>query len=344
MSEQHHPAPGGSPPALGRVAPSDPVAGSGRFTADGLARLSAAAKATLQSPEAVARRLAAQEAGRAWSDERKEQVRQWAAKAVSVREMGRRLGLSYDTVKSRAKQYGINLRGPALARYADAKAVLVAYYPTAMPLNELLALYRKAVGANVTADAMQTYARKLKLRRICDAGRMVGTASRQASAQAEREALAQPVQELLDRHTPLEQISVTLTVSTQRLQRMLAEGLVTRPAKPEKPKPEPKVRLAKPPPPPKPKALPKSWVRATPTPPKPKPVYESVEAWLAAGNRITVCPTVAVEATTARIPEADRAALTAVYAEREKHKVKGRNGAALRAASLTRGRAHGWLT
>lgn len=54
--------------------------------------------------------------------------------------------------------------------------------------------------------------------------------------------------------------------------------------------------------PPKIKALPKSWVRVE-APQPPRPVYQTVEAFLAAGGRITQCPAAAVHATTATLGE-----------------------------------------
>lgn len=287
---------------------------SGRISPEALARLAAMARARLQTPEAAARRAAVIEEKHAWSEETKDSVRQWAADGIASREMARRLGVSYDTVKNRSRLYGIDLRGPAADRYAAARAVLRQNYQTEMGHDELLRLYRAAVGFNVTLDAMQTYARKMGLRRPVNMSRALGSATTAARRVAERQALALPVQAMLDEHVPLERISAELDVSTQRLQRMLAEGLVVRPAKPPKPAKQAKPRAPKPPKPAAAKALPKSWVRNPSAPAKPRAVFQTVDEWLQAGNAITRCPAAVLAPTTHKPSPEDAEALRAYYA------------------------------
>ncbi|GEM_PF-2482597 len=283
--------------------------GKSRFTPDGIERLRASAKARLQNPEAAALRHAKVEAKLGWSDETKANVRQWAADAVPVREIARRLGLHFDTTKRRAALYGIPLRDEVKERYTRAAGLLRQHYPTTMPLSELLELYCEAIGRRVTTTAIETYARKIGLRRPENKGRILGAAARQATLRAERAALAPAVQAMLDRHATFDGIAAALGVSQQRLQTMQKEGLIRRlpkpPAEPKaqpKPPKPPKLATPKPPKPepaPKPKKLPASWVREAPPPPKPRPTYQTVQEWLDAGGQITRLPAAAVHATTA---------------------------------------------
>jgi transposase len=107
------------------------------------------------------------------------------------------------------------------------------------------------------------------------------------------------VQALMDAGCNAKEAAERLGYSRQSVNKMLADKLVIRNI-PWRPIPPRRVKS-----------------HAPPKPRAPKPTYETVEAWLAAGNAITRCPTAAAHYTTAEIPEADRAALTAIYAARE---------------------------
>lgn len=76
---------------------------------------------------------------------------------------------------------------------------------------------------------------------------------------------------------------------------------------------------------------PAGWVREVKPAPAPAPRTQSVEEFLAAGGRITRCPAVMAVECQATIPEADRAAMTALYAERAAVERKQARGVAMRA-------------
>jgi len=304
-------------------------------TAAGVNRLRATASERIREPGVQERLHAAREAKMAWSDEHKATVAQWAADGVTVQQMAARTGVGEDAMRARARKYGIDLRGPHLARYADGGAVLVQHYETTMPLREVHSLYTAARGCVVTPKALFAHARKLKLRRSHSG------VQRATQFAAERVAYKSDVQRMLNAHATVRDITTTLGMSETRLRSMLRHEEVTRPA------PPPRATKVKPPrivavKPPKPRKMPASYTRAPTKPAKPKPVYESVEAWLAAGNTATRCPTAMLVASQATIPAEDRAEMTALYAQRERDRPKGRNGAAMKDAVKNKLRWVGW--
>lgn len=319
------------------VAPLD-----GRVSPEAKRRLSEAARTTLHTPAAKAARLVAFEARNGWSDDKQAQVRQWVADGLSGNEIARRLGSSPDTVRSRAKRYGIDLHGLTVARLKAGGAVLLAHYVSLMPMADVLALYRQARGFDVAETALISHAHKLGLRRPTLARMATIMERTSANARAVREQMAPRAQALINDEVTGPQVAVQMGISYKTFRRMTREGLVTLP--PRKPKERQiKPKVVKATAPPKPRKLPASWVRTPAPPPKPKPVYQTVEAWLAAGHQVTRCPAVAVEATQATIPEADRMAVQAIYAERDRATPKGARGAALKAITRAKGRAMGWL-
>lgn len=342
-------APSASIPGTGVSPPNSPpgpcasAALFGRCSPDGKRRLSEAARRTLHTPEAKAARLAAYEVRNGWSDDKQAQVRQWVADGLSGNEIARRLGSSPDTVRSRAKRYGIDLHGLTVARFKAGGVVLLAHYVSLMPMADVLALYQQARGFEVAETALISHAHKLGLRRPTLARMATIMARTSANARAVREQMAPRAQALINDGVPGPRVAVQMGISYKTFRRMTREGLVTLlPRKPKERQVKPKV--VKPIAPPKPRKLPASWVRQPAPPPKPKPTYETVEAWLAAGNQIKRCPAVAIEPTQARISDEDRAQLATIYAARAAAAPKGPRGAALKAITRARGRAQGWLT
>lgn len=282
----------------------------GRFSAEGMARLRALGKANLRSPEAIARRAAIIAEKAAWTEETKAQVRAWAQDGVSLSQIGRRLHLALETVKRRAKIYGIDLSSQKPDLYEAGAVVLREHYEADTPTDEVHRLYCAARGKLFSRNAMEIHARKLNLRRPIYLARRAAGRARGDLFRAERVGLAPQVQAMLDERRTLEAISAALRISQNRLQVMLKLGEVVRSAPPLKvvaPRIQqprvPKPKAPKPPKASKPKALPKSWVRSPAPAPQPKVAYQTVEAWLAAGGRITQCPAAAVHVTTATLGE-----------------------------------------
>jgi predicted DNA-binding protein (UPF0251 family) len=147
---------------------------------------------------------------------------------------------------------------------------------------------------------------------------------------AQRLERAAVIQKLMDTGMTAKDAAERIGYSRGSVNRMVADKLVIRriPFRPTPPRRE--------------AAAPKM----PPQPPKPKPVYETVEEWLAAGGQIKKCPTVAAGPTTATIPDADKALIQQVYAEREAAQPKGwrgRHGAVLKAQMRQKGINHGWF-
>ena len=281
-----------------------------------------ASRARLSTPEARAALSAGREAKIGWSEATKQTVRGWADAGLSQAEMARRLGVKAETLRSRANKYGIDLRGEVRALFDAGSDVLREHYPPGMDLGELHKLYCQARGEEIAFGTMRAHIHSLRLKRTNGPNGLGRPRAEQF--RAERLELAPRVQAMLDGGASAAKIHKTLGVSKTRLHRMVNSGEVTRPAKQPKP---PRIRVnrtkaPKPIKPPAPRKLPASYVRAPVEAPKPRPTYESVDAWLAAGNAITRCPTACASYTTATIPEADRLALTALYAEREANKIK----------------------
>lgn len=289
-------------------------------TPDGLARLSQSGRDMMKNPEFVARLHAAREAKNPWP-ERLDELREMGDQGLSLREMARRYDCSTDTIKNRAAQHGIDVTSVRLARMAAGAEVLRRIYHLPLHPTELWEAYKKARGES-SADAMHQHADRLGLKRPDNRprpGPEKAVAARIATMTQERNAIAERMQALCDQGLTLTAISRDNGVSYKRLLRMKEEGLLRVPPRVVvvKAKPAPKPRPVKAAPPKKPKALPKSWVRVE-KPATPKRVFESVEAWLAAGNQIKQCPAVMVTPTpNAQIADADRAAVVALYAQRE---------------------------
>jgi hypothetical protein len=265
----------------------------------------------------------------AWTEATYTQIREWLAAGVSGREIANRLGVYKYTLSIRCERAGIAL--PTKHEMTPegkkaAEAVLFAHFATEPDVHLVYALYREARGDDPTMPAMIQHAAKHGLRRptrrITPETQALGREAIAAQHAARKAEQAERVQKLLDQRLPVSVVTERLGLGEKAVRRLIRDGLVTRPAPLPKPPRPVKVKAPRPIKPPAPRKLPASYVRAPAPPPPPKPTYETVEAWLAAGNAITRCPTAAASYTTATIPEADRLALTALYAEREANKIK----------------------
>jgi DNA invertase Pin-like site-specific DNA recombinase len=290
-------------------------------SAGALSRSEISRRAMLNNPAHVRLMLKARAAKREWSEEKKNQVRVWVAEGLSKLEMARRLGIGDDTLRRHAERYGIDLRGEEQRRLDAGAAVLKQHYASPMLLKDILVLYSAARGRDMSRQAMRAHAHTLRVRR--GRGKEKPGEDRVHFFAEQRKSLIPRVQAMLDEYATIREIMAAVGASKTRLERMLKWREVVRPppkarvpvkrARKSRAKPkELHQKMGR-----KPKALPASWVREE-KPREPKPVFQSVEAWLAAGNQVKRCPTAAAYYTTAEIPEADRAALTAIYADRER--------------------------
>ena len=245
----------------------------------------------------------------AWDAETIISVREWAAAGVSQREIGRRLGLAQFSVAIRMADAGIEtkVRKPRSGEMERAAVVLVEHFASHPDLNDLLRLYRQARGSDrPTLKGMRTHARHLRLFRPDDSvltGAKRGAATVRAIHAAAADELAPRLQESLSVTCSVPLSAAALGISCKRARRLVRMGMVTLPPKPKVAKVAKAPKPKEPPAARRPNKLPASWVRAEPPPPKLKPTFQSVEAWLAAGNRITQCPAAAAYVTTATLGE-----------------------------------------
>lgn len=284
-----------------------------------------------------------------WEAETYDQIRAWLAEGVSARAISGRLGAHWSTLRYRCDKAGIDLPGPEYVepeRMKAAAAVLREHFENAANWRDVFALYCAARGDNPTRAAMSNHAGRLNLFRptyhLSAGEKERGNAVRGEQWREWRLGQARAVQNLINEGMSRIAAAKESGIGVKTIHRMFRDGMLTQPPKPPRPL---RVKAPKPPKPikpPAPRKLPASYVRAEAPPPKPRPTYESVEAWLAAGNAVTRCPTAAAERTTATIPEADMAALRDLYARREADRPKGPNGAAMKAKVRQKGIAQGW--
>ncbi len=264
-----------------------------------------------------------------WTEATYDQIREWVAAGVSGREIAIRLDVYKYTLTTRCERAGIALptkHAMTPEGKKAAEAVLFEHFETEPDVHLVFALYSEARGDDPTMPAMTQHAAKHGLRRptrgITADAQEAGREAIAAQHAARKSEQAAAVQRLLNERLPARVVTERLGLGEKAIRRLIRDGLVTRPAPLPKLPPPSKVKAPKPIKPPAPRKLPATYVRAPAPPPPPKPTYESVEAWLAAGHAIKRCPTAAASYTTATIPEADRLALTALYAEREANKIK----------------------
>jgi hypothetical protein len=284
---------------------------------EAFSRSTASRRALAANPGHIAVMLKARAAKREWSEEKKDQVRAWVADGLSKLEMARRLGIGDDTLRRHAERYGIDLRGEEQRRLDAGAAVLKQHYASSMLLKDILVLYSAARGRDMSRQAMRAHAHTLRVRR--GRGKEKPGEDRVHFFAEQRKSLIPRVQAMLNEYATIREIMAAVGASKTRLERMLKWREVVRPP-PKARVPVKRVRKSRAKPKElhqkmgrKPKALPASWVR-TEKAREPKPVFQTVEAWLAAGNQVKRCPTAAAYYTTAQIPPADCAALTAHYA------------------------------
>lgn len=239
-----------------------------------------------------------------WDDAKIERVKALLLAGASAREIKRKEHVYRGTLKKFCMEHGLPYRERrSLTQAGD--ALLKEKYETERDLNALLRQYQEARGYPASYDAMRQHAARLGLHRPRFGDLPKHRADKAAEYHAARLAIAPELQKWLNTGIGVANAAKRMGISGKRAFRMVQDGLVVRqPPPPKAPRvaaPK-KAKQVAPPKPAKPKALPKSWVRSV-APPKPKPVYETVEAFLAAGGRITQCPAAAVHVTTATLGE-----------------------------------------
>jgi len=251
-----------------------------------------------------------------WDDDKKARITAMVRAGVSLRTICAREHLDRGTLGRFCDEN--NLPRVKRQNYNEASSqVLRDHYATNPDKLELLRLYSAARGAPMSDGAMQTHAHALGLKRPRSFGdpkpaprsRADVAAETAAVNEAERRELAPKMQALMDGGMSSTEAARKLSISVKRMQRMLKDGLIVRPARQPAP---PKPKVAKP----RRQVRPATWVRVD-APAKPRPTYESVEAWLSAGNRITHCPAAVAEPTTYTPRPEDAAAIRAYYALQE---------------------------
>ena len=287
----------------------------------------------------------------AWSPEKIAAIKALVADAVDVNNIAKRLSINPKTLRSRAPLLGIDLIGEAKRREEAGDAVLRRLYRTDAEISDIHAKWVEAIGEDRSRIAMRSRARRLDLRRDAETplGRMMrANRARMANVGTARQQKAAAIQEAVDAGATRNEIMSTLRVAKETLRKMVADGLVTFPPKPPKPV---VVKAPKPPRPvvvkapkvaaPKPAKMrqvpPPVVLHAERKPEPPRVVFQTVDEYLAAGGKITRCPTVALLATQATVPASDTEAVRAYYdakptgnwraqrvAERKKAKREGR--------------------
>lgn len=253
-------------------------------------------------------------------------IGEMAAEGIASEEMARALRLNRTTICKIRKRNGWHAEKDAgMERGA---VVLRAHYATTMEPAELRRLYCEARGRDICISAMGEHANRLGLYRPPEMRNKIG-ANRGAQAtsakrQAARVDLATRAQPLLDAGMSMAEAAAALHVSTNLIGRLRREDLIRVTVRYG---PRPGARAMAPPPP---KKLPPSYVRAPAPPSLPTPTYQTVEAWLAAGNAITRCPAAMSVPTSADLSAADMAAMHALYAQRTIDAKKARPGDAYR--------------
>lgn len=285
---------------------------------------------TLSAPRPHGRRA------RPWSADDLANIAAWVAAGQSQSEMARQLGITKTGFKLRADKLGIHYvadtRAVAVARGI---AVLREHYTTNPDTAAVLALYRAATGRpNTTPKQMSFNASRMKLRRPREskqASLRAAHAANAAAVEARRAAAAERIRAFLADGGTITQARAAFGHGEKMIARMRRDGLLPQTVRSVKAPKPPHVKAA---PKPRPVKAPKTArvvVYAEPKPVKPKPVYQTVEAWLAAGNTVTRCPTaMAAYSPHIELPEADRAAMVAIHAARAAEVADSKPGDAVR--------------
>lgn len=230
-----------------------------------------------------------------WDDAKVERIKALVLSGASSREIARQERVYRGTLAKFCDEHGL-ARKERRGFNEAGNAVLREGYETDPDLAGLLARYQQARGYPASYEAMRQNASRLNLHRprtFPNAPKTNSRAHLVAEYAEARAAVAPALQEWLNTGIGLANAAKRMGISAKRAYRMWRDGLVTRPPLPTRqPRPakvtkEKKPKVAAPP---KPKKLPASWVRTPAPPPPPKPTYQTVEAFLAAGGRITHCP------------------------------------------------------
>ena len=271
-----------------------------------------------------------------------ERIKAMAAAGASIRQMCRAETTDRATLIRFCDKEGIPLPMRPVCDMEAGARVLREQYETNFRTLDVFRAYVEARKDDPSRTAMRQHAKRLGLvhawsGKVPDNLQVLGALKSAEMKREQREAKAPALIAAFASGMHFLAACRATGISEKTARRLIRDGVVPQPPKRVRPRKEkaprpPRVRVVKPLAPPPPRKLPASYVRAPAPPPKPRATYESVEAWLAAGNRITHCPTAAVERTTATIPEADRAAIAARNAaiEAEEARLPKRAGARLR--------------
>lgn len=299
-------------------------------TPEGLARLSELGKAAIADPYRVAAMRAAKAAKNPWPG-RVEALRQMTEDGWSIGRMARYFECSRSTICYNCVLHGISATAVRNARMEAGAEVLKRIYHLPITMAEKMAEYVKARGP-VSADAMRQHAQRLRLQATRARTRAKprtmppkATANLIALRAEERAAMAPAMQARLNDGASYNALMRETGISWKRLRGMVREGLLVKPPRVKVPRKRIRAKAAS-----KPRA-PRPVVYAAPKPVKPPIVYQTVEAWLAAGNQVTRCPTaMAAYSPHIDLPEADRAEMVAIHAAREAEAKNQKPGDAVR--------------
>lgn len=272
-----------------------------------------------------------------WDTATISRVRQMAADGLSTPEAAAALGIDRCTMRYRSGVLGIKFDSPGATAIAFTQAaqVLREHWGTNPDSADIYRRYTEVLGWQCSMKSMYHHAHRIGATRGAEAlviRAKRGTAARLAQAAGVRVDRAARLQELMNTGIHRTIAGRMLGYGDKATRRMLTDGLITIPPRVAKIKPPKVVRVArvvvvkKPKPPP-------VFRPVAPSPPlPPPPVFQTVEEWLASGNKITRCPTaMATYTPNATLLPEDSAAMAALHAERIAAMAKRRPGDAWRA-------------
>lgn len=253
-----------------------------------------------------------------WSADLIQRIRDLNAAAMPVLTIAQTLGINVKTLRCRAPKLGIALGETGRERNAAADAVLLRRYRTNDDVADIHAEWIAARGDDASQTAMRARAVRLGLARdggVPHAQLVRANRARAAQAAERRAEKIEAAREAVAKGMSRGEVVRAAHVSPGTLREWVRDGLVVFP--PPAPKPvvvkPPRPVVVKAPKPPKPAKVRPVAPRAEPKP-APAPVrFQTVEEFLAAGGKITRCPTVALLATQATVPASDTEAVRAYY-------------------------------
>lgn len=199
-------------------------------------------------------------------------IREMTAQGHYMTRVAEALHMDVRWLKQAATRQGVSLRDKA-AEKAFADEWMRRWYTTSIPITQLVEKYRKEVDPDGTERKLYNRASALKLMRdtaVVNAARKLGPARHRHQLRLERIERMRPVQACFDRGMTVYEAMHATGVPDKTIGRALRAGILTMRSVSEAPR------------------------RAT--------TMQSVEEWLAAGNRVTHCPPAAVAVTQARLP------------------------------------------